>query len=238
MQQTRDVERVHATLSEVFEQVAVAPDSMYQRMVSLPPSDLAQFRFSDLFVRALYLSKGIKRHRLSKFLVPELVVLGLAQAHLLDETGTLVRGAITTGDLYADDTSNIIFGPALIRAHQLESTVAVFPRVVLDPQIVTECGGPQFFHAPYIDSTAWRGERPEFGDVVVYKLLRQDSDGMFYIDYLMAALMFEHLGDDDSWLALLERHKSFILTALRDASVYSGRPGNEAIFQKIAWLRS
>ncbi|CAO4172355.1 hypothetical protein EEDFHM_02073 [Methylorubrum populi] len=45
--------------------------------------------------------------------------------------GFFIRGAVTVGDLFHDRTS--VFGPALIRAHDLESREAKYPRVILDP---------------------------------------------------------------------------------------------------------
>lgn len=47
---------------------------------------------------------------------------------LLDE-GYFVRGAIVKGKLYHDD--QIVFGSALVRAYELESTVVNFPRIMV-----------------------------------------------------------------------------------------------------------
>lgn len=44
--------------------------------------------------------------------------------------GFLVRGGITIGDLYIDNT--FVSGKALIKAYQLESQIAIYPRVVVD----------------------------------------------------------------------------------------------------------
>lgn len=46
--------------------------------------------------------------------------------------GFFVRGAVTIGKLFHDD--QIVFGPALNRAHELESSKAKYPRVILDPK--------------------------------------------------------------------------------------------------------
>ena len=43
--------------------------------------------------------------------------------------GFLTRGAIVVGDLYHRD--NIIFGPALVEAHTIESREAFYPRVIV-----------------------------------------------------------------------------------------------------------
>lgn len=51
-----------------------------------------------------------------------------------DGVGWLVRGGITIGDFYIDDT--IVWGPALLRAYELEDKIAIYPRIILD-EIVT-----------------------------------------------------------------------------------------------------
>jgi len=47
--------------------------------------------------------------------------------------GFWIRGAITIGDLYHNDDA--VFGPGLNRAYELESKSAVYPRIILDPQL-------------------------------------------------------------------------------------------------------
>lgn len=47
--------------------------------------------------------------------------------------GYLIRGGLTYGDLL--HTDNELMGPAMIRAYQLESQVAKWPRVILDPEV-------------------------------------------------------------------------------------------------------
>jgi hypothetical protein len=45
--------------------------------------------------------------------------------------GFLVRGGVTVGDIVHDD--EVVFGPGLNRAYFLETEVARYPRIVLDP---------------------------------------------------------------------------------------------------------
>jgi hypothetical protein len=48
--------------------------------------------------------------------------------------GFFIRGAVTIGDLYHD--REVVFGPGLVRAYDLESNTAIYPRIVLDPNVV------------------------------------------------------------------------------------------------------
>ncbi|OME73992.1 hypothetical protein BK120_32460 [Paenibacillus sp. FSL A5-0031] len=44
--------------------------------------------------------------------------------------GILLRGGITTGELYHDE--NVVFGPALVKAYKIESKFSIYPRIVVD----------------------------------------------------------------------------------------------------------
>ncbi|KTC78705.1 hypothetical protein [Legionella cincinnatiensis] len=52
------------------------------------------------------------------------------------EKGFLLRGGISVGKLYHID--NIIFGPALVEAHKLESNEAKFPRILISDKVIDE----------------------------------------------------------------------------------------------------
>ena len=52
------------------------------------------------------------------------------QLALLVDFELLIRGGITIGDFYADE--HIVFGAGLVRAYELEATVAKVPRIVVD----------------------------------------------------------------------------------------------------------
>lgn len=59
---------------------------------------------------------------------------GLATVQLgLALSGFWVRGATTVGHLVHDP--NIVFGPALNRAYELENQSAIYPRILIDPLI-------------------------------------------------------------------------------------------------------
>lgn len=49
--------------------------------------------------------------------------------------GILVRGAISFGELFSDDTHNIVVGPGLINAYRLEAK-AIYPRIIIDRKII------------------------------------------------------------------------------------------------------
>lgn len=91
-------------------------------------------------------------------------IIGALQRNFL-EHNILSRGSIAYGDLYID--SLMVFGNALIQAYELESGVAVFPRVVFSKQ------AQSFDMKTIIENDEVSGNR-----------LRKDSDEVFFLDYL------------------------------------------------------
>lgn len=83
--------------------------------------------------------------------------------------GFLTRGGIASGSYFVDKV--MVWGKAMLRGYQLESQVAFYPRVVIDPELVGELR--LAFPKPDDAIKAW---------------LRQDKDKLFYVNYLNPAL--------------------------------------------------
>lgn len=81
----------------------------------------------------------------------------------------LIRGAICFGELYFDET--FLCGKALVNAYNLESNIAIYPRILLDKSLAKE----------YI---SFENENPDYLDLFN---LCQDSDGSFFLNFLNAA---------------------------------------------------
>jgi hypothetical protein len=50
--------------------------------------------------------------------------------NIMTKCGLMLRGAMTYGKVFADN--NFLFGEALVNAHELESSVAIYPRIIID----------------------------------------------------------------------------------------------------------
>lgn len=88
--------------------------------------------------------------------------------------GILCRGAVARGKLV--HTPKILFGPGMVDAYLLESKAALYPRVILDESIIS-LGA--MAHAEH--------HAPEDEEQSIMSLLKKDSDGMYYIDYITGA---------------------------------------------------
>lgn len=58
------------------------------------------------------------------------------------QDGIFIRGAITYGNLYINNDASVFFGKAMNKAYTLESTIAVYPRILLSKEIVSVLNYP------------------------------------------------------------------------------------------------
>lgn len=77
-----------------------------------------------------------------------------------DGVGWLVRGGISRGDFYIDET--MVWGQALLKSYELENNIAIYPRIVIDSNIISELQKSEEL-AGYIS---------------------QDFDNMYFLNYL------------------------------------------------------
>lgn len=82
--------------------------------------------FSDHFLYSLPASFGSRIYSAARELIVDLLKLGF-----------LVRGAVTYGDLYHQD--NVVFGPALLEAVDIEEQEAFYPRILISEGARIHC---------------------------------------------------------------------------------------------------
>lgn len=176
------------------------------------------FSFSDLTVRATVIDPI---EELTYVLSNELHTLVNMQCELaLRDDGhlpILIRGAISLGsmEVHPEDSSDeLIFGPALVRSYELESTTAIFPRIVIDPAVIRRASALK---------------NPVFPE----HLITLGADGVYFVDYLKACEEFcwkPHMVF--AGLSLFT-HKAMIETQL---ATLKEKGAKESIIQKYLWL--
>jgi hypothetical protein len=185
----------------------------YPRIVSSRVSvDAMEARnFSDLIVRVTPI--GVGPISLRQAVEMECLILTSVQCELFLESGILLRGAMCVGDLYCE--KDIVFGPALVNAYQLEESIAVFPRIVIDAKSCMLHGAAES-DLPRVEQFIQRGE-----------------DGAYFIDYLHSVYinMFALSQFKTSETQLLDVHKMQIEMKLQELSGKDDR-----LKQKGLWL--
>ena len=141
------------------------------------------------------------------FLIIELIHL---QLDLVIE-GVLIRGGITIGKLHHD--KDIVYGPAMVQAYEFESKIAVYPRIIVDVQAIIS-----YIKGIHGDSDAVKE---------IFKLLRRDSDGLFFIDILNQS---QEVFPEKRYFEWLTRIREIIIKGLDNKNLY--------VKVKYQWLRN
>lgn len=123
-----------------------------------PPKDWKTSEFSDHIVVSF-----LKADTLRISLIFE-IIINLIH-HKMNS-----RGALTFGQIYHDD--EIVFGPALVEAYEIESKLANYPRVLATEAVLNKL---------------LENESSYF---------IQDNDGAVYMDYFNSILNLPYWGDD------------------------------------------
>ena len=125
--------------------------------------------------------------------------------------GFLFRGGIAKGALH--HSKNAVFGPAFLKAYDLEQNVAEFPRIIVDA--ITHKDFSQY-------------PSPETWDKFIRPDLRHDVDGPVYVD-VFAALKYSGILPER-----VELNRKLCRDAIQtklDASIYI-----PAHYRKLRWL--
>ncbi|MBO9621670.1 MAG: hypothetical protein J7500_03060 [Sphingomonas sp.] len=103
-------------------------------------------------------------------------------------SGVVIRAGVTIGDAHVGlDGKGPVFGPAMVRAYEIETHEAIHPRIVVDRSAYDTFLTDTRLHK--------EGHSAKMETGYVDKLLRVDADGVRFIDYLAASESeFDHPG--------------------------------------------
>ena len=139
----------------------------------------------------------------------------------LVQQDTFVRGGVTIGDVCIDRSERTsIFGPGMIRAYEIESQEAVFPRLVVDDRLLDQYTKGNLMlsqDGPDEEATA-----------EIRSLVRTGEDGVVFVDYVRGA--HQCFGTFSDYLDFLHMHGDKVL---RNIKTYSERP---RVRRKYVWL--
>ena len=207
-----DADKVEHVLSAVRKYAI--PES-HDQMDNEEPT-ICSVAFSDSIVRVRFLDGDNLRYPIGHVL-SEINELSLIQGELISEN-IILRGALTIGEIYLNQ--GIIFGPAMVTAYELESKLAIYPRIVIDPKVLNEVRK---------DATLRRDGHSGTDEIKeIRNLVARGDNGLWYINYL--ASMCGQLDNPDHLPALLQAHKHLI------TSRYSTSEQTKGYLDKLLWL--
>ena len=140
-----------------------------------------------------------------------------------------LRGAVTVGEVYIGD--GLLYGPGIVEAYKLESTSAIFPRIIIDTRMVEDILCEE-----------------KLTDIVQKQSLLQDYDGKVFInflhdDYLSLGWIEERLQEPcqkimDLDLGGSERKLEKIEENIKEAFCESKANKKLSVTEKYRWLLS
>ena len=115
--------------------------------------------------------------------------------------GILVRGAVTIDYIHVGkDLKGPLFGPGLISAYLIEENKAIYPRIVMEEDIIKRLKE---------DRSLWKEGHTKHEEMgYLSELVKSDEAGLLYINYLHA--IKTEMEDYTDYLRFLQRHKQLI----------------------------
>lgn len=148
-----EIINIYSTIEEALRNISLDAE--------LLENDIKIVHFSDSIV----ISYNIKSQDQLVFIIMELqeMIINLLAKDIL------LRGAITRGGFYHEN--NKLFGPALVEAYELESQVAVYPRVIISRDVL------------WYEKFSEELEEPS-KNKIIESVIIDETDGWHYIDYI------------------------------------------------------
>ncbi len=173
--------------------------------------------FSDTIIRIRPVERDDNRRYRIGLLFHELLDIVHIQGELIAH-GVILRGAVSFGQIFASETR--LFGPALIRAYELEKNCAIYPRVIIDPAVLTE----------FEQNVLLRSQDNRFEDEFnyIYEMLQEGDDAFWFVDYLRA--VESEVDEPELYPRLLLDHRQLIINKACELRLPNG------VIQKIMWL--
>jgi len=150
----------------------------------------------------------------------EIYDLMLSQVDLVSQ-GIFIRAGLSVGKAYVGlGGEGPVFGPAMAKAYDIESNVAIFPRVVVDDHALLEFRKDEQLRSEY----ASYEEEKEWLD----KVLIKGEDGSRYVDYVRGCR---------SEMEMVSGYLDFLNTHAENIFRYSSNAKDERVKRKYEWLK-
>jgi hypothetical protein len=131
------------------------------------------------------------------------------------QRGFLLRGAIVCGKLYHTETK--IYGPALVKAYEMERKIAVYPRIILDDNILDIA--KEYPRDIYYKNMEFK---------TIEKMILKDFDGFYFINYF-----------DLTKIDMIDKNEGVpeYFELLRNKIVNTEIEDNPGVKSKYLWLK-
>ena len=165
--------------------------------------------FSDNIILAIELNTNNDILKISRLLYFTSIMQTIAIIH----HSWLMRGGITLGSLFIDDL--LVWGSGLVRAYKLESTFAIYPRIVIDPNIDSSI------------TTELREEK------IWDSFFLEDVDGWSFLNFLNHYTAQDAQGNDNREKVLKDSFDRLLKNIEMPNEAY-----DKKVYQKVQWYKN
>lgn len=173
--------------------------------------------FSD----SILISVKIKEERFHEIFSTLIVYIAFIGNFLL-KNGILIRGGITNGELVHTQDS-IVYGSGLIKAYELESKTAVYPRIILSKELIGKLNYPL------------KTKRDRYP---YHQYLTRFEDGCLGFHQLIILQVMDSL-KDGLFLEMFKEEEESVLNKVRNVILngLNNNYENITVFSKYIWLK-
>lgn len=132
--------------------------------------------------------------------------VAIFQHYAAIQSNWLIRGGITIGELFIDDL--LVWGPGLVRAYKLEDSIAIFPRIVIDRNVLEIIGTNHLF-------------------------FYRDIDGQFFLNFLNF-MNYRDSENNDNFIATIQKSFVGLLSEIKKPN----GDYDERAYQKLQWYKN
>ena len=158
--------------------------------------------FSDNILLCASLENGEHTQVLNEFFS----IINDIETTMINGNHLFVRGAIVVGNIHFEE--NFVLGEALLKAYEIESKVAIFPRIIIDETVFE-----------YVDKD--------------FQYFKKDMDGLYFFDFLSVA-GYVHTNHKTKRLGKFLNWPQFKANILEN---YQKNRNNYSVLQKMNWLK-
>ncbi|MGE8052875.1 hypothetical protein ACQKOD_02725 [Bacillus mycoides] len=107
-------------------------------LLSTGPYSSKLIVFSDSVINILDPKPHFEEYKqnFSDYLNVILSNIASIQMNMMNLYGILIRGSIVLGNIMYNEKKSLLFGPALIQAYELESKHSIYPRFIIESEII------------------------------------------------------------------------------------------------------
>lgn len=163
--------------------------------------------FSDNIIVAIPSEVTMRNDNHPIFAINRMSAIMQALQRVLLKYDILSRGSIAYGKFYIDEL--MVWGEALIKAYELESNYAKYPRVIVQNRLI------YFLEKLWLDDP----------DMILWaNHIKKDADGEFFLDYL------NYPKDENS--------RNLVVTSLQTIKSKIKNENDEKILEKLQWHKN